>query len=992
VSFLHELACPLSEQQKQNVAFKLRNMMDEINKPLLDAVKYAHANSTMPFTKEQIWKNLFITTGKGNLAPVNASVNMIPEDIYKGWDIQAVLKYLYFGGQRVVEKTPKRYAEDQNCFFQLFGISYSYMPLRKDKDDPVGLFAGDYSRSLNQAINLRNSTHHITTSNTDEWTVVAIAGYVECLAILLRPLCGAVSWDQKGKEDAQKMLKRLWPEVCKEMGEVSYPMAGILEFLRIPDTEQAELEQMLSDAGFAVDNGTVSLCGDVDEMAYGLLYAWKVSKQIGKEYGQELLQECRKRIQQNLEKAAEHAVAETKDWKTMPRDALEALAGEGNVQAQYQLACRLEASADKRDSVLALSYYRSAANADHAPAQVWMGRACEDGICGQRRDWKEAAFWYQKAAMQNDAEGLYRLGVCYAFGRGVVQDKKQAANYYEMAQMKGSQEAQICAAALRLTEDGGDQEEALTVLRDLAEQGIPLAQAKLGECCLNGYGMQEDFQAGEAWVRKAAQAGDRTGQYWLGLCLREDYDPAGMAEQWLQKAAQQGHVGAQLECWAEDAQTARWLTEIAQQISGPEAEKAVAEIIERRIDGWERWAEPAAEKDAYVALRLAERYLDENIHRGQEYFELAAKIDSRVIWPLIELYRKGKTNVPVRDAKILDEDDGDCYYIFFENEGAVNPQRALYWLERKGNMGDPMACRQAAEYYLEGKAGKKDPERAMYWYRLSGERGYNRAYRIMAQHYLEGKHVQQSRQKAIECYLDGLNKAIAAGGGLEPEKQQAAVMRKIDPYLQPAMPVVVVQAACRHLEDMAKCNWELAMLRLGNCYLTRKGLEHGPQEGIRWLMRSFEEGEMDAGFILATIYWDGILVPQDRKYALHWLEKIAPDWDLVCKDAITHEMPQYQYLYSGVYSKGELGHYIGKNGGGWYLLAQCYDKVIGDQTKAFACFEKAWKEGYVAAKDELIRRYQQGIGVKRDPNMAQKLSAQTGEVQNSGGNSFWWKG
>lgn len=38
----------------------------------------------------------------------------------------------------------------------------------------------------------------------------------------------------------------------------------------------------------------------------------------------------------------------------------------------------------------------------------------------------EAVSWYRKAAEQGDAESQYNLGVCYAKGYGVIENREQA--------------------------------------------------------------------------------------------------------------------------------------------------------------------------------------------------------------------------------------------------------------------------------------------------------------------------------------------------------------------------------------------------------------------------------------------------------------------------------------------------------------------------------------------------------------------------------------
>ncbi len=59
----------------------------------------------------------------------------------------------------------------------------------------------------------------------------------------------------------------------------------------------------------------------------------------------------------------------------------------------------------------------------------------------QDATWK-AANLYCEAARYGSAEGLYRLGMLYAFGRGVSANRDYAANLFGLAAMHGHFEAQ----------------------------------------------------------------------------------------------------------------------------------------------------------------------------------------------------------------------------------------------------------------------------------------------------------------------------------------------------------------------------------------------------------------------------------------------------------------------------------------------------------------------------------------------------------------------
>ena len=61
---------------------------------------------------------------------------------------------------------------------------------------------------------------------------------------------------------------------------------------------------------------------------------------------------------------------------------------------------------------------------------------------GVTQDYKQAAYWYEKAATQGLAKAQYNLGYLYANGQGVTQDYKQAVNWYEKSATQGVADAQ----------------------------------------------------------------------------------------------------------------------------------------------------------------------------------------------------------------------------------------------------------------------------------------------------------------------------------------------------------------------------------------------------------------------------------------------------------------------------------------------------------------------------------------------------------------------
>jgi len=139
------------------------------------------------------------------------------------------------------------------------------------------------------------------------------------------------------------------------------------------------------------------------------------------------------------------------------------LAKQGDAEAQFRLGYMY--SQDKygmRDNVKALKWIRKSAEQGYAEAQYylfigselcnkaegyrWLWKAAEQGHSGAQKfafdpqveylagrayhtgydgvdvDLREATKWYQRAAEQGHAKAQYHLSVCYAVGKGVIED------------------------------------------------------------------------------------------------------------------------------------------------------------------------------------------------------------------------------------------------------------------------------------------------------------------------------------------------------------------------------------------------------------------------------------------------------------------------------------------------------------------------------------------------------------------------------------------
>ena len=117
------------------------------------------------------------------------------------------------------------------------------------------------------------------------------------------------------------------------------------------------------------------------------------------------------------------------------------LAEKGDAKAQYRLGeCYYYGDGISRDFKQAEYWYRKAADNGYARAQVRLGGCYHEGR-GVAKDDKQSVYWYRKAAEQGYVYGQSMLGLAYHFGVGVTEDWQQAAYWLQKAAAQGDSEA-----------------------------------------------------------------------------------------------------------------------------------------------------------------------------------------------------------------------------------------------------------------------------------------------------------------------------------------------------------------------------------------------------------------------------------------------------------------------------------------------------------------------------------------------------------------------
>lgn len=162
----------------------------------------------------------------------------------------------------------------------------------------------------------------------------------------------------------------------------------------------------------------------------------------------------------------------------------------------------------EKDEAAAAECWKKAAEQDYAPALYKLGVCSLQGLCGLPKDESKAVGFFTKAAEQGDADSMLNLSVFYSNGMGVKADPRKSEAYLEMAAEAG-QPVACCVIGATMTgkADPKDWERGAKLLEQAAEAGNTEAQFFYGMCLEKARGVEQDLAEAAGWYRRAAKAG-----------------------------------------------------------------------------------------------------------------------------------------------------------------------------------------------------------------------------------------------------------------------------------------------------------------------------------------------------------------------------------------------------------------------------------------------------------------------------------------------------
>ncbi len=275
-------------------------------------------------------------------------------------------------------------------------------------------------------------------------------------------------------------------------------------------------------------------------------------------------------------------------------------------------------------------WYRSAAQADDAPAQLALGRLYLNGRDAAK--YSEGVMWLRKALSNGAGESRKDLESAYLAETGVSGNDTEYMEWLRQSAGGGNREMQHRLGMMLL--EGKDaprnKEQAVQWLHKAADAGHADAQYQIGLAFENGVGVTSDLEIAKRWYGISAEAGhpaarerraaielseleqkarrgDMASQIALGdhYLLRRPKQPTAALE-WYLEAAKKGDASAMCRVGrtylretgvsTDEAEALKWL-ERASKGGDEEAKRLLADIKEQKIRERARIAREKVERD-----------------------------------------------------------------------------------------------------------------------------------------------------------------------------------------------------------------------------------------------------------------------------------------------------------------------------------------------------------------------------------------------------------
>ncbi|PMN90427.1 DUF2971 domain-containing protein [Enterovibrio norvegicus] len=281
-------------------------------------------------------------------------------------------------------------------------------------------------------------------------------------------------------------------------------------------------------------------------------------------------------------------------------------------------------------------------------------------------------------------------------------------------------------------------------LEQLASQGDPDAQYKLGNVYAQGKGVEQSDEQAVYWYKKAAEQGHASAQYNLGVSFKngEGVDQCYIKSAlWFSKGAEQGETASQ--CYL-----------------------GLSYLLGRGIEQSDElgltWLNKSAEKgNPQAQLCLGMYYLDNKVSDSC--------CETGVMW----LTKAAEQDVSEAQLRLS--------YCYMQGKGVeLSGGKVIYWSEKAAELGNAEAQFFLGIQYASGNFVDKSDDKAAYWCTKASEQGYPKAHYYLGLYYKESDRSHFDNEKS-EMYF---RRAFEAG---EYEAQRYLPHPVLDEHIYPKL-------------------------------------------------------------------------------------------------------------------------------------------------------------------------------------------------------------
>lgn len=620
-------------------------------------------------------------------------------------------------------------------------------------------------------------------------------------------------------------------------------------------------------------------------------------------------------------------------------DLLLKLAAANNIEAQH-LLCDILCNKVRTYQLWPgiLETYLPYAEENMAFAQVIVGRIYYRGKI-DRRDYKKAFEWFQKAAENGNSYGQYLLGNMYETGTFVEQNYDTALSYYKAA---AAQNNVMALGEMAFMKQNGygvpmDKEEAEKEYLQLAEElDDEWSMLKMAYIEMERNNPEKRLE----WIQKALDKEYIDAYFELGMFYQfdEKYNDLEKAQQAYYQAAQKGNpdgmnglaiIYYNMPDNRGNEQAFRWFSKSAD-LGDSLGLYYLADMYENgygtgvnKQKAWELYL-ASAEQRFSPAYRKIGQIIEEGdapeffAGKALEYYKkAAARNDIDAIHDVIRLM-EGKPEDQEelfswckRGAQL---NDGYCIcqlgkFFFYGTGTEMDEFKAMDCFRKAESMQIPEAYYFLGVAYYEAK-GVVSPnlQKAEEYFQKAAEAGYADAIKAIAELYMQSGQ-ENGYEKAIE-YLthiaEGEHADIAYEGlmriavekmtshdyadtqnsdlyqkALQFEKAgQAAGMTQSlsETFLKRGIDLCDIeqyQSAIEPLLQAAQMGETDASTRLGDLYFYGYGVEVDYEQAYYWFLNAAQKGNAYAQYSVAFMYMRGLFVKQEDSQVIKWMKLAA---------------------------------------------------------------------------------------------------------------------